>query len=291
MARSRRRLGRFQSATAVDGKNPRVEIVERTSEVDGLEVHWRQAGSSPLLYVHGVPTGSWEWEPFLARTGGVAPDLPGFGSSAKPGDFDYSIAGYDRFLESFCGAVGLDRLSLVVHDWGGVGLAFAQRFPERIERLVVFATVPLLPGYRWHRIARVWRTPLAGELFMGLSTKVSLRLISRESNATPGPMPEEFIDRAWKHFDHGTQRAILRLYRSAPEEVLARAGERLGDLRCPALILWPDKDPYIPAEFGQRYADALGGQVELEMVNAGHWSWMDRPELIERTAQFLTTDD
>jgi pimeloyl-ACP methyl ester carboxylesterase len=268
-----------------------LEIAERTSRVDGLEVHWRQAGDAPVLYLHGVPTASWDWEPFLARTGGVAPDLPGFGTSAKPGDFDYSIAGYDRFLESFCAEAGLDRLSLVVHDWGGVGLAFAQRFPERIERLVLFSTVPLLSGYRWHRIARVWRTPAAGELFMGLSTKVSLRLISRESNATPGPMPDEFIDRAWESFDHGTQRAILKLYRSAPEHVLAKAGERLGDLRCPALILWPTRDPYIPPEFGQRYADALGGQVALEMVDAGHWSWIDEPQLIDRTAQFLMTDD
>ncbi len=114
-----------------------MEIVERHTEIDGLEVHWRQAGDAPILYLHGVPTASWEWEALLARTGGVAPDLPGFGRSAKPGDFDYSIPGYDRFLEAFCEHVGLERLSLVVHDWGGVGLAFAQRFPERIERLVV----------------------------------------------------------------------------------------------------------------------------------------------------------
>jgi pimeloyl-ACP methyl ester carboxylesterase len=268
-----------------------VEIVERTSQVDGREVHWRQAGESPVLYVHGVPTGSWDWIPFLERTGGIAPDLPGFGNSAKPGDFDYSIAGYDRFLEAFCAAVGLERLSLVVHDWGGVGLAFAQRFPERIDRLVMFSSVPFLPGYRWHRVARVWRRPLLGELFMGLATKLGLKLQSRESNVTPGPLPDEFIDEAWRHFDHGTQRAILRLYRSAPEHVLARAGERLGELCCPTLILWPEKDPYIGPEFGPAYADALGGPTKLEMVEAGHWSWLDRPELIDRTGQFLMTDD
>jgi pimeloyl-ACP methyl ester carboxylesterase len=264
-----------------------VEVVERTSEVEGLDVHWRRAGDAPVLYVHGVPTGSWDWIPFLERTGGIAPDLPGFGSSAKPGGFDYSIGGYDRFLESFCATVGLDRLSLVVHDWGGAALAFAQRFPERIDRLVLLSCLPLLPGYRWHRVARIWRRPLLGELFMGLSTRAGLRLLSRESNATPGPMPDQFIDEAWRHFDHGTQRAILKLYRSAPEEVLARAGERLGELRCPALVLWPEKDPYIGPEFGRAYADALGGEVELEMVDAGHWSWLDRPELIERTSAFL----
>jgi pimeloyl-ACP methyl ester carboxylesterase len=267
-----------------------VEVVERRAQIEGIEVHWREAGGArrpPILYLHGVPTASWDWLPFLERSGGVAPDLPGFGGSGKPADFDYSIDGYGRFVEAFAGAAGLDRFSLVLHDWGAVGLAFAQRFPERIERLVLLSSVPFLPGYRWHRIARVWRTPLLGELSMGFATKWGFRRMSAEAGSTPGPLPDDFVDRVWSDFDHGTQRAILKLYRSAPEDVLARAGENLGELRCPALVLWPTRDPYIPAEFGQAYADALGGQVELEAVDAGHWSWLDRPELVERTARFL----
>jgi pimeloyl-ACP methyl ester carboxylesterase len=257
--------------------NRAVDIAERRSEVVGLATHWRQAGDARILYVHGVPTAGWDWEPFLRRTGGVAPDLPGFGRSAKPGDFDYSIPGYARFLEAFCEHAGLARLSLVVHDWGAVALAFAQRSPERIERLVLFSSVPLLPGYRWHRLARAWRAPMLGELTMGFTTRLGFRRA----------LPRELADRAYDDFDHGTQRAILRLYRSAPPEVLARHGERLGELRCPALVLWPARDPYIPAEFGRRYADALGGDTELELIDAGHWTWLERPELIERTAEFL----
>ena len=69
--------------------------------------------------------------------------------------------------------------------------------------------------------------------------------------------------------------------------MLARAGERLGEVRCPALVLWPTRDPYIGAEFGQAYADALGGPAELEMVDAGHWPWLDRPELVERVTSFV----
>jgi pimeloyl-ACP methyl ester carboxylesterase len=254
-----------------------MEIADRSGEVAGLDVHWLEAGARPVLYLHGVPTASWEWLSFLERTGGVAPDLPGFGRSAKPADFDYSIAGYDAFLERFCEHVGLERLSLVVHDWGGVGLALAQRFPERIERLVLFSTVPLLPGYRWHRVARAWRRPLLGELTMGLTTRWGLR---RE-------LPDELVERLWPDFDHGTQRAILKLYRSAPEAVLERAGARLGDLRCPALVLWSTRDPYTAPEFGPRYAEALGGDVTLEEVDAGHWPWLERPELVDRVAEFL----
>src|SRR5258708_26938166 len=110
-----------------------------------------------------------------------------------------------------------------MHDWGAVGLAFAQRLPARVERLVIINAVPLLPGYRWHRTARIWRTPVLGELAMGATSRSTLRLASRESNVTPGPMPEQWIDSVFEHLDHGTQRAILRLYRSSPSAVLAHS--------------------------------------------------------------------
>jgi pimeloyl-ACP methyl ester carboxylesterase len=173
--------------------------------------------------------------------------------------------------------VGLERFSLVMHDWGSVGLALAQRFPERIERLVMFSTVPFVPGFRWHRVARAWRTPLLGEVAMGVTTHWGFR---RE-------LPHELADAAWEAFDHGTQRAILKLYRASPPELLAKAGERLSDIRAPALILWPEDDPYIGADFGQAHADALGGETTLEMVRGGHWTWLRSPALVDRAAGFL----
>ena len=74
-------------------------------------------------------------------------------------------------------------------------------------------------------------------------------------------MPDDFIDSIWDHYDHGTQRAILKLYRSAPPEVLARAGERLGEISAPALVLWGGDDPYLPTRFAHAYGEALGGEA------------------------------
>lgn len=157
-------------------------IESRRTEIEGIGVEWRSApsptGATPILYVHGVPSASWEWEPFLERTGGIAPTLPGFGESEKPPDFDYSMQGYADFLERFTEKLGLERFSLVVHDWGAVGLVFAQRHPERVERLVVFNCTPFTGGYRGHRHARVWRTPVLGELFWATATKPVFRAAS-----------------------------------------------------------------------------------------------------------------
>ncbi len=265
-------------------------VTDHDGEIDGLPVFWRSAeaaaGARPL-YLHGVPTNSDDWIAFLARGGGLAPDLPGFGRSGKPGSLRFTIAEYDRFIERFLDHVGVERVSLVMHDWGAVGLAFAQRCPERVERLVVINGVPFLPGFRWHRIARGWRTPLLGELLMGTTNRFTLTRSSREVNATPGPMAPAWIDSVLEHFDQGTQRAILRLYRSSPPEVLAAAGEQLGSLGVPALVAWGMEDPYIAAHFARDYADALGGAELLELSGAGHYPWLDRPELIDRVLEFL----
>jgi pimeloyl-ACP methyl ester carboxylesterase len=265
---------------------------ERRLEVGDLEIFVRHApapdGRPPTLYVHGNPTNSDDWIEFLERTGGIAPDLPGFGRSGKPAHFDYSIEGYSNFLAALLAGLGVERYSLVVHDWGSAALGLAQRAPERVERLVIMDAAPLLPGYRWHRYARIWRTPLAGEFFMGLSSRWAAKRLLAEGFAENGPPPDEFVDRVWEHFDHGTQRAILKLYRSAPESVLARAGERLGELRAPALVLWGEEDPYVGAEFARRYADALGGDTRVEILpGVRHWPWLDEPRVIDMVADFL----
>lgn len=275
------------------------EIDEHSGELVGahgaLPVFWRSAApanlqAAPALYLHGVPTSSKDWLAFLRRSGGIAPDLPGFGRSGKPGYLRFTIDEYADFLERFLDHLAIERVRLLVHDWGAVGLAFAQAHPERVERLVVTNAVPFLPGYRWHRTARIWRTPLLGELAMGSTTRRVLRLLTRESNATPGPLPDEWIDSVLAHFDQGTQRAILRLYRSSPPDVLAAAGRRLSRLDMPSLVIWGARDPYIPERFAREYARALPGSELVELPDAGHWWWLDRPDAIERVTDFLTAD-
>jgi pimeloyl-ACP methyl ester carboxylesterase len=268
---------------------------DHSGEIDGLPVFWRDApppphaaGAAVPLYLHGVPSNCDEWTEFLRRSGGLALDLPGFGRSGKPGYLKYTIDEYDRFIERFLDELGVERVQLVVHDWGAVGLAFAQRLPERVERVVIINAVPLSAGYRWHRTARIWRTPGLGELAMGTTGRFTLRLASRESNATPGPMPEAWLDSVLEHFDQGTQRAILRLYRSSPPEVLAAAGTRLGALEAPALVVWGMRDPYIPARFAREYAQALPHAELVELADAGHWPWLDRADVIDRVVDFLS---
>jgi pimeloyl-ACP methyl ester carboxylesterase len=279
----------------VPAKNPDVSdagerVSDRQEEVAGLPTFWHEAPATgaPALYLHGVPTSSDDFVPFLRRVGGAAPDLPGFGRSGKPAGFDYSIAGIARHLEAFVDVLGWDRFSLVVHDWGAVGLAMPDAVLRRVERLVIVNAVPLLPGYRWHRVARLWRTPLVGELTMGFTTKWGMKRGIREAFVADRATSDALIDPIWTHFDHGTQRAILKLYRSAPPDELARGGSRLRTMRCPALVVWGTRDPYLPTSFAQAYVDALEGPARLKLLDdAGHWPWLDRSDTLELVGGFL----
>jgi pimeloyl-ACP methyl ester carboxylesterase len=80
---------------------------------------------------------------------------------------------------------------------------------------------------------------------------------------------------------------VLRLYRSAPEDKLARAGEQLGRIACPALVLWGERDPYIPPSFARAYADALPDATAQVVPDAGHWPWLHDPELVRTVSSFL----
>jgi pimeloyl-ACP methyl ester carboxylesterase len=264
-----------------------VEVTDHTGELDGQPVFWRAAPSAgaPVLYVHGVPTSSDDWLPFLALTGGLAPDLPGFGRSGKGGQNDYSLEGIAGFVERFLDMAGVERVKLVVHDWGAAALAFAIRYPERVERLVVVNAVPLLEGYRWHWVARRWRTRFVGEMAMGLTFRATVKRVLRPAFA--GPVPDDFVRAAWRHFDQGTQRAILRLYRSAPESQLAAAGRDLARISAPALVVWGALDPFLAPRFGDSYAAKLPAAQVEHVADAGHWPWLDRPDLIARIAAFL----
>jgi pimeloyl-ACP methyl ester carboxylesterase len=263
--------------------------VERhTEEIDGMPVSWLAASADgiPTVYVHGIPNSAVSWRPFLSLTGGVAPDMPGFGESIKAVTFPYSLAGYDGFMERFLDWLDLDAVNLVVHDWGTAALAFAKRAPERIERLVVINGLPLFDGYAWPRVVRLLRTPGLGELAMGCISMRLLRRVLRHANREP--LPEGELKEMYGKLDFGTQRAILKLTRSVKPGTLAAAGDGLARIDAPALIVWGELDPFNPSDAAVRYAHALGGEPELVLLDdAGHWPWLDRPDVIAHVADFV----
>jgi pimeloyl-ACP methyl ester carboxylesterase len=269
-----------------------------TVMVDGVSTYFRRVPGegSPVVFVHGNPTSSEDWQPFLERMDApaVALDLPGWGRSERPSParFDYSMDGLARFFTRFLQRMAIEDYSLVVHDWGAVGLISAQEEPERVRRLVIVNAVPLLPGYRWHRTARIWRTRGLGELSRLLAIRRLVDLGLRESRGDLGRHDPALVERVWRQLrGRDGQAAILRLYRSADPDRLAAAGEHLGTITAPALVVWGMRDRYLPVRFAAAYAERLPGAELVEAAEAGHWPWIEQPALVERVIGFLVSDE
>jgi pimeloyl-ACP methyl ester carboxylesterase len=265
--------------------------------VDGVSTFFRRVPGegAPVVFVHGNPTHSEDWQPFLERLEGpgLALDLPGWGRSARPSpsEFDYSMEGLGRFVRRFLQRMAVEELSLVMHDWGAVGLIPAQEDPDRVVRLVIVNAVPLLPGYRWHRTARIWRTRGLGELSSRLWSRWLLDQGLRESRGDWSRQDPAFVDMIWDHFDRDTMAAVLRLYRSGDPDRLAAAGRRLSSIAAPALVVWGGRDRYLPSSFGEAYAARLPNSELYELPGAGHWPWIDAPEVVDRVIRFLASDE
>jgi pimeloyl-ACP methyl ester carboxylesterase len=267
-------------------------VDEHTISADQGPIFYRSApvvnAVSTPVYLHGVPTSSDDWCGLLERTGGIAPDLIGFGRSSKAAHLDYTLDGLAAFLERFLVELSVERVTLVGHDWGGaVGLVFAQRHPDRVDRLVLCDAVPLLEGFAWDRTARLLRRPGVGELIMGSTPRWLLWRFLRQGAVRPEAFPDERLRAVWEHFDQGTQRAILRLYRATGERDLAAAGSALELLRMPTLVLWGERDPWLPPAWADAYGRRLPHAAVERIDAAGHWPWLGDQVVAERIAAFV----
>jgi pimeloyl-ACP methyl ester carboxylesterase len=254
--------------------------------VDGVRSPVAQAGpvdaSEAVVFVHGNPGPSEDWSDLLPRAGefarAVAPDFPGFGRAEKPKDFDYTVAGYARHLDGLLDQLGITRAHIVLHDFGGAwGLRWAADHPEKLASATLLGTGALI-GYRWHHWARIWRTPILGELFMGTAIGPAFKfLIGRENPR----LPRAELDARYEAFrPWPTKRAVLKLYRSTPESLFAAPAAALAPLDRPALVLWPTADRYLPAEQGERQREAFpSARVEL-VEGGGHWFFVEDPERV-----------
>ena len=265
-------------------------MTEETIELDGQPVFLRRAGTRdvPVVYLHGLGTSSHDWLAPLELGGGIAVDLPGFGRSGKRGDLDYSLAGHVAFLDRLLGELGIDRVRLCLHDWGAaVGLRWAIAQPQRVQRLVVVNGVPLLAGFRWRGPARLVRAPLVGQVAVGAATRPVLRRLWRRASGGGAPMPADLLADVSANFDLGTERAILRLLRSATPESLGAGGAGLAPIDPPARGRWGARDPGIPPPVGAGDAATLGDATLEVAEDAGHWPWIDQPRLAARIVEHL----
>ena len=118
----------------------------RFIEVNGQKIHYVEEGEGkPILFIHGNPTSSYLWRniiPHAAKQGrAIALDLIGMGNSDKP-DLAYRFRDHVPFVDGFIEALGLEDITLVIHDWGSaLGFHYAHRNPDNVRGIAFMEAV------------------------------------------------------------------------------------------------------------------------------------------------------
>lgn len=252
-----------------------------TLTIQDVRLHLTDRGSGiPTLFLHGVPDSADLWDGLIARMEAsyrcLAPDLPGMGRSTAPPAFDCSLENVAGLIDRMLDAHGIrEPVNLIVHDFGGpYGLVWAISHPERVRRIAIFNT-NFFADYRWHWTARLWRTPVLGEVGMALMSAAALELAMRGHSPA---LTREHIRHtfALSMARPAVRRTILRLYRTLDPKGLAPWEARLPELtaRVPTCVLWGDRDPYIPAAT----ADRFGAKDVFHFSQYGHWLPAEAPD-------------
>jgi 4,5:9,10-diseco-3-hydroxy-5,9,17-trioxoandrosta-1(10),2-diene-4-oate hydrolase len=239
-----------------------------------------------LLHALGESALDWRWVlPALAHTNRVyAPDLPGFGYSAKP-SAEYSPAFFARFVGAYLDALGVERAALVGNSIGGLAaLRLALSEPGKVSALGLVASaglgqevtyalrLPTLPGYGEAAVA--WgKTPLGAfqrtwsrmPLLFGRPERVPAEWVNEQTKI--GQLPgftEATIAALRAQVDLGGQREVLV--------------DQLPHLQMPALVIWGERDRVFPYAQGQKALSHLR-QGALELVpDCGHLPQVERPD-------------
>ncbi len=247
-----------------------------------------------VVFIHGNPGSSTDWVALVDAVGeigrAVALDMPGFGQAETRRDFSYQVSSYADFLQGALTELGIDRVHLVVHDFGGpFGLLWGLQHSSAWAS-VVLIDIGILPGYRWHAMARRWRTPVLGELSQAWIPRWAWRRSMQKSN--PRGLPDDFVDKMYDDYDRATRRAVLALYRATPdpEQAASTLGPALAELRKPALVVWGAKDPFAGVEYAERQRDFFDVHDVVILPESGHWPFQDDPAPVEQAVlRFLRT--
>ncbi|MDE2400665.1 MAG: alpha/beta hydrolase [Burkholderiales bacterium] len=264
-------------------------LTQHTITVNGLRTQLRQGGrdlyaDEAVVFVHGNPGSGQDWAALMEATApyarGIALDMPGFGQADKPADYPYSVEAGASFLTDALTQLGVRRAHLVLHDFGGPwGMTWALNNPDCYASLVLINT-GVLKNYRWHYMARIWRTPILGELQQLLTTRWGFHKAIR--HGCPRGLPDDFVNRMYDDLDQNTKRAILKLYRATGDlaERSAAMATAFKPISRPTLVVWGAADPYLPVHYAEQQRDTFVQAQVAVLPDSGHFPFADNPEAV-----------
>jgi len=259
----------------------------RWVQLRGRPVNVLDIGDGPaVVFLHGL-SGCWQnWleniPPLAADHRVIALDLPGFGESPMPADA-ISVSA-TRIVAELLDELGVNDATIVGNSMGGfIGCEMAIRFPARVRRLVLVAAAGLSLRHMRHERKRGLRARSENILFFGLGwlaartdlvvrsrrlRRAMLLLVAAHPERLPGPLIAEQAHGAGKPgFDDALEAMTAYPIR-----------DRLGEIRCPALIVWGEEDRLVPLRDAAEFEWLILHARKVLYPDTGHMVMLEQPE-------------
>jgi pimeloyl-ACP methyl ester carboxylesterase len=272
-----------------------VATAMRTRDIrlrSGRRVHLIETGEgTPALFLHGSTTSSLSLLPVLPHLDGVraiAVDRPGFGRSDRHrvprARFREAAV---EFVEEILDALELERPALVGNSMGGTwALWHALAHPERVRRLVLLGSAPLLPGTHAPAPLRVTATPLVGSVLTRVvkpNAKMVVRLMSsmgeKDTIVRYPALLESLVaagrDPVASAVNTDELRAVITPIGFRPSARVRP--DELRRLSVPTLLIWGDNDPVATVRAARETARLIP-EAQLAVLPAGHVPYLGNPE-------------
>lgn len=268
----------------------------RFTEVDGVRVHYQEAGKPdgpPMILIHGFASSNLVWSKVLLELAAagfrvIAPDLLGYGYSAKPRYQDYTIASQARMVLNLLKQLEIERAVLVGSSYGGaIASTIALDQPDVVERLVLVGAVSNNKPTRY-MLMRLFGSPIIGDILSPLvvgSRRLLRFRMKRVYDRHSWEMDERRVDA--RHLPlrtRGAHRAIIRTVRQWDAERVSREAHLITQ---PTLLLWGDTDREVPLADGKRLQQEIPNSRLIVFRECGHLPHEEYPqEFTEVVSEF-----
>jgi pimeloyl-ACP methyl ester carboxylesterase len=245
-------------------------------KVDGMEIHTEHAGTgTPVILIHGYTSTLYTWrfnQPELAKNFSVwSLDLPGFGYSDKPKDFDYTLSGYADFVVKFMDAAGIKKAVLVGNSMGGgVAMETYLKYPDRVEKLVLIDSMGY-PEKEGFILFTLMKYPVIGEVLMSFNyrwvIKDSLMSGIYYNNKF---VTDDVVDSYYNVYKTPNGRKAPLWVGRRIDDAKDLNTDKIKTIKIPTLVIWGEEDTLIPVSHAEYFKrDIQGSEVRI-IPEAGH---------------------
>ena len=250
----------------------------------GVNIHYQDTGPSknpiPILFLHGFGASLQTWDTWSQSLSNeyrvISVDLPGFGLTGEDPSGIYTDERSVEVLEAFLKALQISKVVLVGNSMGGkFAWQFTARYPNQVAKLVLISPDGYAsPGIEYGKKTEI---PAIAQLYRYFFSKTFLAMNLEPAYANPKTLNDDLVNRYYDlMLAPGVRGAILARMQ---QTVLKDPVPSLANIQVPTLLIWGEKDAFIPISNSNDYLKVMPNVKRVSLPNIGHLPQEEQPTI------------